>query len=330
MDLVAVLQDAIRAAIGVPAAAYAISAIGLNVHFGFTGLLNFGQVGFFMVGAYGTAITVHRGGPLWLGLLVGIGAAVAFGLLLGLPTLRLRADYLAIVTIAAAEILRLLARSQAAEPLTRGVFGITRFAIPFYDLNPIPAGSYGFGRLVFNHRALWVIVVGWAVVGLCALLVFAVTRSPWGRVLRAIREDEDAARSLGKNAFFYKLQSLVVGGVIGALAGMLLAIDTQAVNPDSFLVILTFFSWTVLILGGTGSMIGPIIGAMIFWFLLQFTSGFLIEAAATGWIPTAVIDGQQDIAAIRFALVGLGLMLLMIFRPQGLLGKREEMVIDVD
>ena len=326
MDFVKVLTDSLRAAVGVPAAAYALAAVGLNVHFGYTGLLNFGHVGFMMVGAYGTAVTVDQGGPLWLGLIVGMGAAVLLGLLLGIPTLRLRADYLAIVTIATAEILRLVARSNALEPLTNGVFGIQQFADPFYALNPIPPGRYGFGTFNFSHRQLWVILIGWLAVGVVLVLLTALLRSPWGRVLKAIREDEDAARSLGKNVFAYKIQSLVLGGVIGSFAGMLLAIDTQAVNPDTFISILTFFAYTVLILGGPGRLLSPVLGAVVFWFLLQFTDGLLREALGAGWLGT-VLEGN-DIAAIRFALVGLGLMLLMILRPQGILGNREELLSD--
>ncbi len=325
MDLVKILTDSLRAAVGVPAAAYALAAVGLNVQFGYTGLLNFGHVAFMMLGAYGTAVTVNEGGPLWLGLLVGMGAAALLGLLLGIPTLRLRADYLAIVTIAAAEILRLVARSNAAEGLTGGVFGIQAFADQFYDINPIPVGRYGFGSFNFSQRQLWVILAGWAAVALALLLLTALMRSPWGRVLRAIREDEDAARSLGKNVFAYKIQSLVLGGVIGSLAGALLAIDTQAVNPDTFVSILTFFAYTVLILGGPGRVLAPIIGATIFWFLLQFTDGLLREAVDAGWL--GFIEAS-DIAAIRFALVGLGLMLLMALRPQGILGNREELLTD--
>ncbi|HUU61208.1 MAG TPA: branched-chain amino acid ABC transporter permease [Acidimicrobiia bacterium] len=326
MDLIKVLTDSLRAAVGVPAAAYALAAVGLNVHFGYTGLLNFGHVAFMMVGAYGTAVTVDQGGPLWLGLLVGMGAAAVLGLLLGIPTLRLRADYLAIVTIAAAEILRLVARSNAVEPLTRGVFGIQAFANSFYDINPIPVGRYGFGTFNFSHRQLWVILVGWAAVVVALLLLTALLRSPWGRVLRAIREDEDAARSLGKNVFAYKIQSLVLGGVIGSLAGALLAIDTQAVNPDTFISILTFFTYTVLILGGPGRILAPVVGAVIFWFLLQLSDGLLRGALAAGWLGN-VIEGS-DIAAIRFALVGLALVLLMALRPQGILGSREELLAD--
>ena len=326
MDLVKILTDSLRAAVGVPAAAYALAAVGLNVQFGYTGLLNFGHVAFMMLGAYGTAVTVNEGGPLWLGLLVGMGAAALLGLLLGIPTLRLRADYLAIVTIAAAEILRLVARSNAAEGLTGGVFGIQAFADQFYDINPIPVGRYGFGSFNFSQRQLWVILAGWAAVALALLLLTVLMRSPWGRVLRAIREDEDAARSLGKNVFAYKIQSLVLGGVIGSLAGALLAIDTQAVNPDTFVSILTFFAYTVLILGGPGRVLAPIIGATIFWFLLQFTDGLLREALDAGWLGSFI--EASDIAAIRFALVGLGLMLLMALRPQGILGNREELLTD--
>jgi neutral amino acid transport system permease protein len=326
MDVGRVLADALRAAVGVPAAAYALAAVGLNVHFGYTGLLNFGHVGFMFMGAYGTAITVNEGGPLWLGAVVGVVGAVALGLVLGLPTLRLRADYLAIVTIAVAEILRLVARTRTAEPLTRGVFGIQRFADAFYDVNPIPRGRYGIGDLAFSHRQLWVIVVGWSAVALTSLLVALVVRSPWGRVLRSIREDEDAARSLGKNVCSYKLQSLVLGGVIGSLAGMLLAIDTQSVNPDTFLAVITFFAYTVLILGGPATVLGPVLGSVVFWFLIVGVDGLLREVVRAGWLGDAV--DTTDVAALRFSLVGLGLMLLMVFRPQGLLGDRRETLVD--
>jgi branched-chain amino acid transport system permease protein len=289
--------------------------------------LNFGHVAFLMVGAYGTAITVDQGGPLWLGLLVGVVAAVALGLLFGLPTLRLRADYLAIVTIAAAEVLRIVIRGPGEDSLTRGVFGIQRFGNDFFDLNPFPDREYGFGRVSFTERGMWVLFVGWSLVAIFTVLVALLTRSPWGRVLRAIREDEDAARSLGKNVFAYKLQSLVIGGVIGAFSGMLLAIDRQSVNPDSYLPVVTFAIYTVLIMGGPASRLGPVVGAMIYWFIIQFTDGFAREAIRADWIPGSVLQ-ESDIGALRFALVGLGLMLLMIFRPQGILGKREEVLID--
>lgn len=326
MDPVSILTDAIRASVGVPAATYALAGVGLNVQFGYTGLLNFGHVAFLLVGAYGTAITVDNGGPLWLGVLVGMLAAVVLALLLGLPTLRLRADYLAIVTISVAEILRLVFRSRSLQDLTGGVFGIQGFANAFFDVNPIPDGRFGFGTLTFSERTLWVMLVGWTLVALSSLLVYGLTRAPWGRVLRAIREDEDAARSLGKNVFSFKLQSLVLGGVIASLAGILTAVDAQFVNTDFFQTAFTFFIYTALILGGAGRVLGPVVGAIVFWFVLQATDSFLAQALDEGWFG-GLFD-STDIAAIRFALVGLALMLLMIFRPQGILGNREEMYVD--
>lgn len=329
MDLVTVFAEATVRALGPIAAAYALATIGLNLHYGYTGLLNFGHVAFLMVGAYGTAITVDQGGSLWLGILVGALAAIVLGLLFGLPTLRLRVHYLAIVTIAGAEVLRTIVRSGDEGSLTGGVFGITRFAGSFFDLNPFPTGRYGWGRFAYSQRQLWVLVVGWVLVAVAVLLVSALVRSPWGRVLRAIREDEDAARSLGKNVFVYKLQSLCIGGVVAALAGILIAIERQSVHPDTYLPTGTFLAYTVLILGGAATRIGPIVGAVVYWFLLEFTDGFLRGAMAEGWIPESVLK-PTDIGAVRFMLVGLGLMLLMIFRPQGILGKREEVLLDGD
>jgi neutral amino acid transport system permease protein len=321
----AAFQDAILAGIGIQAAAFALAAVGLNLQFGYTGLLNFGHVAFMLVGAYGTAITVNEGYPLWLAVLVGIGAAVLLGLIFGLPTLRLRADYLAIVTITAGETLRLIVNAGGQNSLTQGPFGIQSFANDFFSINPIPNGNYGPGRVSFSADELWVVIVAWLLVVLAALLVERLVTSPWGRAIRAIREDEDAARSLGKNTFAYKLQSLVLGGVMGALAGMMLAFDQQSVSPGYYLPALTFFVYTVVILGGPGTVRGPIVGAIIFWFLLQLTAGVLNDFIANGWIPA---DRADDVLTFRYVLVGFALILLAIWRPQGIFGRREELLID--
>ena len=326
MDWLQILVDASRSGIGVPAAGFALAAIGLNMHFGYTGLLNFGQVAFMMAGAYGLAITVDSGAPFLVGVGVGVIGAVLLALVLGIPTLRLRADYLAIVTIAAAEMLRLVFRSRWAEPLTNGVFGIQRFANDFYDLNPIEPGRYGWGDLVFGQRQLWVMVVGWGAVLLALGLVWLLARSPWGRVLRSIREDEDAARSLGKNVIGYKLQSLVIGGVIGAFGGMLLAIDQQSVNPDAYSANLTFYAFAMVIIGGAGTVVGPVIGSILFWFALSGLDSLLREAIRNDVAPSWLSTG--DLGAIRFMLVGVALALLVVFRPQGILGDREEVRLE--
>jgi neutral amino acid transport system permease protein len=327
MDFVAIVADASRAAFGPEAAIYALAAIGLNMHFGYTGLLNFGQVGFMLVGAYGAAVAVATfHAPLWAGVLIGVLLAIVLALLLGVPTLRLRADYLAITTIAAGEILRYVYRSDFASPVTGGVYGLTRFADPLYTINPIPAGQYGTGRLAYSSQSLWIMVISWSLVALACVVMFLIIQSPWGRVIRSVREDEDAARSLGKNVFGYKMQSLVFGGVLGAVGGILLAFYTQAVQPDAYNPVVTFYLYTLLILGGAGRILGPVVGSVIFWFILVFADSFLRQAIDTGFIPASII-GPTEVGAIRFALVGVGLMLLMIYRPQGILGDRREMML---
>jgi neutral amino acid transport system permease protein len=322
-----ILFDAIRSAIGPTAGAYALLAIGLNIHFGFTGLLNFGQVGFMLVGAYGVSITVAvYGGSLMTGVLVGVLAAIVLALILGVPTLRLRADYLAITTIAAAEILRFIVRNSGSEDITGGVFGLRGFAGDFYALNPIPSGSY-FGALAISDIRLFQMLVTWAVALLATLLVWALMRSPWGRVLRSIREDEDAARSLGKNVFAYKMQSLILGGVLGALAGVLFSLTLQTVQPESFLPQVTFFAYAVLILGGTASTWGPVLGSVMFWFVITGVQSGLRRLTDAGSLPS-MFSGPA-VGAVTLTLVGLALMLLMILRPQGMLGNQRELQLDV-
>ena len=327
MDFLVIFADAARAAVGANAAIYAVAAIGLNMHFGYTGLLNFGQVGFMLVGAYGVAVSVatfHT--SLWVGVLAGLAASVVLALLLGIPTLRLRADYLAITTIAAGEILRYVYRAHFATPVTGGVYGLTQFANPLYAVNPIPEGRYGVGRLSFSSEELWIMIIGWALAALACWVTHLIIHSPWGRVIRSIREDEDAARSVGKNVFGYKMQSLVFGGALGAVGGMLLAVYSQAVQPDAFNPVVTFYLYTLLILGGAGRILGPIVGSVIFWFILVFADSFLRQAIGAGLISPAIISPTQ-VGAVRFALVGLALMLLVIYRPQGILGDRREMLI---
>jgi branched-chain amino acid transport system permease protein len=330
MDIFEILSATLRATVGTTAIVYALAAIGLNVHFGYTGLLNFGQVAFMGVGAYGVGISVNElGTSLWVGLLIGIGAAVVLALLLGLPTLRLRASYLAIVTIAAGEIIRALIVYPKWRDTTGGATGLTPLASPsaFHDINPIPDGTYGFGPWHYSERKLWGLLVGWGLVLLFALGVALLARSPWGRVLKAVREDEDAARALGKNAYGYKVQSLVVGGVIGAFAGMYQAVEQNAAVPGSYKPETTFFIYAGLILGGVARTWGPVIGTMMLVGLLELTDGLLRGAVSEGWIPDGFMDTTQ-IGQVRFILVGIGLALLVVFRPQGVFGDRREIALE--
>ncbi|NUR83613.1 MAG: branched-chain amino acid ABC transporter permease [Nonomuraea sp.] len=326
MDWALIFVTTVKAAIGVETVYYALAAIGINIHFGYTGLLNFGQAAFMGVAGYGLAVMVTVAGmPFWIGIVVGLAAAVLLALVLGIPTLRLRADYLAIVTIAGAEIVRLIFRSVAFKSVFGGSDGQRGFSDGFYAMNPFSEGNYGIGSITFNNRTLWVLVVGWALVGISCLIVWALMRSPWGRVLKAIREDEDAVRALGKNVFSYKMQSLILGGVIGCLGGFIYGLAFASVQPDVFGTETTFFAYTIVILGGAARVFGPVIGSAIFWVLLVLVYGVLTEAVQAGYI--SFIDTNQ-VGAIRYILVGLGLILLLIFRPQGIFGDKREIAID--
>ncbi|MHB1173460.1 MAG: branched-chain amino acid ABC transporter permease [Lacisediminihabitans sp.] len=299
---------------------YALAALGLTVHFGFTGLLNFGQAGFMAVGGYAFAITtVKFDWPLWAALLACIVGSVIFALLLGIPTLRLRADYLAIVTIAAAEIIRYTVKTPDISPITGGSDGINGSSRGFYALNPLPDIQYGFGVLRYTNNDVWIILVGWTIVIIAALLVRQLMRSPWGRVVKGIREDEDAVRSLGKNVTWYKMQSLILGGVLGGLATIIVIIPTS-LQPDNYGTQTTFFLFTIILLGGATTVLGPIVGSIIFWVVLSLSDGILSLLVNYHLIPISPV--QQG--PIRFIIVGIALMLLVIFRPQGIFGKKRE------
>ncbi|GLW27166.1 branched-chain amino acid ABC transporter permease [Actinoplanes regularis] len=307
--------------------AYALAAIGLNVHFGYTGLLNFGQSAFLGVAAYGLAMTVSTFGlPFWIGIGVGLAGAVVLALLLGIPTLRLRADYLAIVTIAASEIIRLLYRSVTLSDWTGGSDGLQSFSDDFFALNPY-SSPLEVGIISLDARELWVITIGWILIAISLLIVFLAMRSPWGRVIKAIREDEDAVRSLGKNVVSYKMQSLILGGVLGSLGGFILALSKAAVQPDTFGTEFTFYMYTIVILGGAARVFGPVVGSMIFWFLLAFINSLLPELIKHGYMPEWLMKTSQA-GPFGYILVGLGLILLLIFRPQGIFGDKKEVMLD--
>lgn len=330
MEFDVIIGNSFRSGLGPQAAIFALAAIGLNLHYGYAGLLNFGQVGFMMLGAYGMAIVVATwGGSMWVGIPFGLALCIVLALALGIPTLRLRADYFAITTIAAAEILRILIRSSHATDLTGGPFGLQAVAGDFYDLSPIPDGRYGVGTFTYSDSQVWLLIVAWILVALCASLVFILIRSPWGRVVRAIREDEDAVRSLGKNTVSYKMQALVIGGVIGGLAGVIDAIQQSGVGSENFEPQVTFFAYAALILGGTATTAGPIVGAMLFWFVREGTESFIRQLSDQDWLPGFLadfLDGSEG--AISISLTGLGLILLIAYRPQGIFGNRRELKLD--
>ena len=213
-------------------------------------------------------VVVENGLPLPIAVLLGMVAAALLGLLLGLPTLRLRGDYLAIVTIAAAEIFRLLVRD--FEDLTGGVYGIIRFSDALQNMRPVSVTNIA-SNIRVSSSQLWVGIVTWISIIITLILLNRLQKSPWGRALRAVREDEDAVRALGKNAVWLKLQSFMLGASIGGLSGILLAFNYGTLQASTFVPILTFYIWAALILGGVGSLSGPVLGAVVFWVIISGT-----------------------------------------------------------
>lgn len=300
-------------AVGVLAGIYGIFTLGLQLNVGFTGVINFGQAGFMAIGAYGMGVlVVEAGWPFGWALLGSVVLAVAAGLFIGLPSLRLRADYFAIVTIAFAEIVRFTA--QNARELTGGNLGLRQFDAAWVDFaNPLARDLADLGLESDRPDLLPLLILTWIVFMLLIFLLTRLQHTPWGRVIRAVREDEDAARALGKNPFLYKLQSLALAAAIGAVAGHLLALQLIQLNPDSFQPLFTFIGYTILVLGGLASYLGVALGTLILWTLLEATR--FVDLPLSG----------DKVAALRFMIVGVILILIMRFRPQGILGKREEM-----
>jgi branched-chain amino acid transport system permease protein len=300
--------------VGILAGTYTLFTLGLQLNVGFTGIVNFGQAGFMAIGAYTMGILVVKyDWSFWLALPAAVLVAIAFGLLIGLPSLRLRADYFAIATIAAAEIVRITA--QNARELTGGNQGLFGFEGEWDNVSDsIESGLQSLGWS--DPETLFpLFLVVWATALIATALLHFGTSSPWGRVLRAVREDEDAARALGKNTLVYKLQSLAISATLGALAGFFLALNLNYLNPEEFEPLFTFIGYAVLVLGGLANYWGVAFGAVIIWTILEGTR-----------FVDLPISAERE-AAVRFMIVGLVLILLMAFRPQGVFGKKEEMVL---
>jgi branched-chain amino acid transport system permease protein len=299
--------------VGVLATTYGVFSLGIQLNVGTTGIVNFGQAGFMAVGSYAMGILVVRSGvSFWLAMLLGIGVAIAAALLVGLPSLRLRSDYFAIATLAFAEIIRYGADNW--DSLTGGNLGLFGYTNAWTDASARIDGwleSLG----VAPTFLLPLLVVNVVIFVLLALVLALLVRSPWGRVLNAIREDEDAARALGKNTFAYKLQSLALSASLAAVAGYMLAINISILSPQTFDPVLTAYGYVIVILAGLGSYLGIAVGSFLFIFVLE----------ATRYLDLPLSDAR--VAALRFMIVGAVLMALVVLRPQGLFGKREELTL---
>jgi branched-chain amino acid transport system permease protein len=300
--------------VGVLAATYGIFSLGLQLNVGTTGITNFGQAGFMAIGAYTMGIlVVKEGWSWWWAMPAAIAASMAAAVLVGLPSLRLRADYFAITTLAFSEIVRYL--TDNTRSLTNGSQGLLGYSGDWVTLS-VRLGSWLNDHGIHVTSFLFpLLLVSWALFIVLTLLVAAVVRTPWGRVLRAIREDEDAARALGKNTLAYKLQSLALSAALAAIAGFVLALNLTLLVPDEFDPVFTIFGFVIVILGGFGSYFGVLVGSVVLMTLLEGTRYVELPLAA------------DKVAAIRFIIVGAVLILLMAFRPQGIFGKRQEMLL---
>jgi branched-chain amino acid transport system permease protein len=288
---------------------YGVLCLGLNLQWGQTGLFNVGVAGFAAIGAYTSALlttpeTAGRFGGFDMPIAVGwLGAMLASGLaatLIGAITLRLRSDYLAIATFGVAVCIQLLALN--LQGVTGGPFGIGFIPRPFASLQG--------NALAFNlaNLALVALVVAAVYIALQRLV-----RSPWGRVLRGIREDEAAALELGKNPFAYRLQAFVLGSAILGLAGAMQGHFIGFIAPENYISALTFQVWAMLIIGGSGNNRGAILGAIVVWGFWTL-SGTLLATI----VPSAF---QARSAALQIVAIGVALSAVLLVRPRGLLGE---------
>lgn len=298
---------------GTTALTYALVALGLNVQWGQTGLFNVGVAGFVAIGAYTSALlTTPAGSSHWggLDLPIGVGwagamaAGAAASAGVGALTLRLRADYLAITTFGVAVAVQLACLNLT--PVTGGPFGIGFIPRPFGAVADRPALFAGL------NFALTAAVTGAVFLGLQRL-----ARSPWGRVLRAIRDNEGAAAALGKSPNGFRLQAFALGGALMGLGGAVQAHAIGFIAPDNYVPALTFQVWTMLILGGAGDNAGAVLGALVVWGLWS------ASGAAIGALVPA--DLQARAAALQLVAIGVTLAATLVVRPRGLLGERTVM-----
>jgi branched-chain amino acid transport system permease protein len=310
--------------VSIIAGIYAIMSLGLYVQFSLAGLPNFGHVAFMAVASYAMAILVIRfSAPLTLAAAGGIAAAIVLALILGIPSLRLRSDYLAIATVAAGEIIRYLAMN--LPDLTGGPLGSIGLAGPGEIAMYNSEWQAMLDRMtaVLGHgvsRDLVMAVIVWGLAIALMLVFHGLERSPWGRVLKAIREDEAAVTAVGKNVFAFKLQALVLGAMLGGLSGLLLAWQIGVFSPDDYQPTLTFYAYLVLILGGMNRLWAIPVGSVVFSLLYSGTR-FL------NFFPLSLIDSGSR-AFLRLFLVGFLLVLFMAVRPQGMLGNRRELLLE--
>ena len=290
-------MDAYLLAVGTVVLIYALLAIGLNLQYGETGLINFGHVAFFALGAYASALLALRGWPLPFTFAAAAVVAALAAVPLGLAALRLREDYLAIVTLGFSETVRLVIQEERA--LTQGVQG----------LPGIPK-LFASGAIVRSDLAIFATLL--IAVALAAWATHLLKSSPFGRLLRAIRDNETAVVALGKDPARYKIRVFMFGAALAGIAGAFYAHFLTFISPDQFVPLVTFYVWMSIILGGVGSVRGALAGTLL---LVAFLEG---SRFIRDLFPGVA---EVQMASVRLAVVGLALILFVMFRPQGIFGR---------
>ncbi|MDZ7748884.1 MAG: branched-chain amino acid ABC transporter permease [Halofilum sp. (in: g-proteobacteria)] len=281
---------------------YGLLALSLNLQLGFTGLINFGQVMFFAIGAYTSGLlTVEFNVPIPIAMVAAMLVTGAVGMLISLPTRSLKADYWAISTLVAAETVRLIAINE--EWLTGGTFGLMSIPQPLEAL--VGRAAY---PLVFLALTLVLLAIVY-------VLINFITDSPFGRDLRGVRDDEDLCLALGKNTRKLKVQSMFLAGMIAGLGGAMFAHYITFISPENFRPIETFLIWAMIIVGGRGNHKGAILGAVI---------------VQTLNVSTRFLSGAFDVSSAfmgsaRMALIGLLIIVFLLYRPEGLLRERKKL-----
>lgn len=251
---------------------------------------------------------------VFIAILLAVLLAAALGVLLGLPALRLREDYLAIVTIGAAEILRSVIVNE--DEWTNGTLGLVNLRRPITEWALATPWWADVARALDVPRvALANAIVFALTLAFVFLVLQTLARSPWGRVLKAIREDEEVASSLGKNVLSYKLQSLAIGSAIAAVAGVFFSWHLSTIHPEHYLPIVTFYAFIILVIGGIGNHKGALAGAILLWGIFELA----------GNLGALEKYGLKTVGPPQLMVIGVLLILVMLFRPQGILGRKEEM-----
>ncbi len=280
---------------------YGLMSLSLSLQYGQTGLVNFGQVGFFMAGAYlSSIVTTLLGWPVILGLVVAAIGGGLFGVLMALPIGDLRQDYWAIVTLAAAELLRvILLNTNLKGQYVGASYGISNIPAPLRE----HFTSAGYGYFYLAIVAVCVVVA--------YLVVMWVSRSPFGRVLKAVRETDEVAMALGKDVSRARIWSLAIGGVIAGVGGSLYAHFIGFIDPNFFRPLETFLVWAMVILGGPGNHLGALVGALVIELIYNSTRFLNLGA---DWAPT--------VASLRMVLIGVLILVVILYLPRGLVPER--------